>query len=346
MKLTLAIPTCNRASYLELLLASIAKQVPPFLDHVEILVSDNASPDQTPLVVEKYARLVPITYIRQEENLGSDLNFVRLYAAARGRYFWMIGDDDILLPNALRAVLDTIDAINPAHIYVMPKGFRDYIDPASHANRKVKVLTLNRQTFLERVNIFLTFISSNVVNKAALADRVSVSELEVFASERSCFTQYGWVLPSVMGQGALAYIPNYLVAAQSGNAEGYATFRVFIESHNKALKRFLASYPEATRAIQNRSLMRFFPNRVVRGKMGVQQLDEPLADVESMFRSHFSGNPWYWLMVWPLLRTSPPLRHLARLWQWGLLFLLETQLWIRMKLGGRRVQLDYSDTAA
>lgn len=341
LKLTLAIPTYNRARYLDVLLTSIAEQSLPLRDNIEIVVSDNASSDDTPEVVERHGRGIPIKYIRQAENIGADLNFARLFLEARGHYVWIIGDDDLLLSNALRAVIDTIDSVSPGIIFAKQMGFVDKIDVSAHPNRSIDIKVLDQGLFVERVNIFLSFISSIIVNKTALRDVVHARDVENLALERSGFPQYGWVLPAVLLDRPAVYIATRLVAARGGNAGGYAAFGVFIESHGRVLDRYLSARPDLIRRINNRTLARFFPNRIMRGKLGPGMVDESRTEVAALFRSHYKDNIWYWLLVWPLLNSPRPLRRIVRLYQWSVLFFLEALLWSKMRIRGKTLRLSY-----
>lgn len=342
MKLTLAIPTYNRARYLDVLLTSIADQAQPHLNELEIIVSDNASTDDTSAVITRHALKMPITHIRQAENIGSDLNFAGLFAGARGDYVWIIGDDDFLLPNALRAVIDTINATAPGIIFVTPVGFASELDARAYPNNVVEVWTLGREIFAERVNIRLTFISSLIVNKAALGGRVTTEGMVDLARSGSCLTQYGWVLPALLTDRPLVYIPTCLVAAKQGERGGYALFKVFIENSNRVMAMYFSRHPELIRKINNRALMRFFPNRIVRGKLNPEMLSESNRDVASLFHVHYNGNIWYWLLVWPLLKSRPPLRYFVRVYQLIFLLFLEMVLWAKIHSTGGKIRFRYA----
>jgi glycosyltransferase involved in cell wall biosynthesis len=70
-------------------------------DHtrVELVISDNASTDDTEEVCRELARSDPrIAYHRQPENIGLLNNFEYAIRAARGTFFRWIGDDDELAP--------------------------------------------------------------------------------------------------------------------------------------------------------------------------------------------------------------------------------------------------------
>lgn len=112
--LTLGIPTRNRAGYLRDLLAALETQVREGgirPEDFEILVSDNASEDDTPALVQAVAARVPhVRSVRNPENLGAQGNYHQLVRLASGRFLWIVGDDDLLLPGALVHTLESLRA--------------------------------------------------------------------------------------------------------------------------------------------------------------------------------------------------------------------------------------------
>lgn len=91
--ITIGIPTYNRAhGTLPLTLESALAQDYP---HLEIIVSDNCSTDDTGKVVTS-CRDPRLKYIRQPVNIGSNGNYNALLHAARGEYFLLLHDDDLI----------------------------------------------------------------------------------------------------------------------------------------------------------------------------------------------------------------------------------------------------------
>jgi glycosyltransferase involved in cell wall biosynthesis len=95
IKVTVAIPTYNRAAFLRQTLAGIAQQQFP-RDHFEVLVIDNNSRDDTRAVVESFAASQPAPRYLLETNQGLDHARNRAIAEARGDII-LFGDDDILV---------------------------------------------------------------------------------------------------------------------------------------------------------------------------------------------------------------------------------------------------------
>ncbi len=111
IKLSICIPTYRRARYLAETLDSVIAQA---TSDVEIIVSDNASPDNTAEVVQAcQARFPRLTYFRQPENLGADRNYLQSVALASGEWCWLLGDDDLLEPGAIACVLDHLNGPCP-----------------------------------------------------------------------------------------------------------------------------------------------------------------------------------------------------------------------------------------
>src|SRR5689334_2838972 len=110
--LSICIPTRNRARYLKDLLGAFAHQVKEDRithDKVRFYISDNASEDETPQIMQQFAREIPETTIaRNPTTIGADANIVQVRTMAKGKYLWVIGDDELLRERAVTTVLDLI----------------------------------------------------------------------------------------------------------------------------------------------------------------------------------------------------------------------------------------------
>jgi glycosyltransferase involved in cell wall biosynthesis len=95
LKVTVAIPTYNRADFLRQTLAGLVAQQFP-RDHFEIIVLDNNSTDHTRAVVAEFASAHPAPRYLLETQQGLDYARNRAIAEARGEII-VFGDDDILV---------------------------------------------------------------------------------------------------------------------------------------------------------------------------------------------------------------------------------------------------------
>lgn len=112
MTLTISVPTFNRAKELRVLLDEISIQARDVPDGaLSVLVSDNASTDDTATVVDSMRRkladqLVELKYLRNKTNIGFSPNVIKAVENAAGEYVLIMGDDDSLEPGTLKFLLD------------------------------------------------------------------------------------------------------------------------------------------------------------------------------------------------------------------------------------------------
>ena len=90
---SVGIPTYNRPEGLKRTLEGITSQS---YRNLEIIVSDNASPDpQVREIAEAFAKTdARVRYYRQPENRGAHLNFKFVLEHAAGEFFMWAADDD------------------------------------------------------------------------------------------------------------------------------------------------------------------------------------------------------------------------------------------------------------
>jgi glycosyltransferase involved in cell wall biosynthesis len=90
---TIAIPTYNRAdSYLKYALEGAANQT---YGNLEIIVADNCSTDNTEEVVRAFAA-PRLRYFKHVENMQANDNFNFCVEQAKGEYFLLLHDDDVI----------------------------------------------------------------------------------------------------------------------------------------------------------------------------------------------------------------------------------------------------------
>jgi len=116
--LSICLPTYNRANYLNKLLNIIKQQVFP---NVEIVISNNASIDNTQIVIEQFIKNnahIKIVQINQPTNIGFDKNVLSVIMAASGDYCWLVSDDDTILPDAINNILNLINSKPETSLFV------------------------------------------------------------------------------------------------------------------------------------------------------------------------------------------------------------------------------------
>jgi abequosyltransferase len=133
--LSVCIPTYNRANYLKECLDSIVCQFGDnnIYDQIEIIISDNASDDDTEELVAEYQKTYKnIRYFRNKENIGGAKNGMVILQLPLGRYAWLVGDDDIVSGNSIKYL---ISKIKEKEYSVILMNF----DQGEHYNPKIKI---------------------------------------------------------------------------------------------------------------------------------------------------------------------------------------------------------------
>ena len=110
MLLSICIPTFNRPEHLINCLNSIfisSQNVRNF--DFEVCVSDNGSEFNIQQIVTKYEKKLNLKFRRNKTNLGFAINAIQTVSMAKGKFAWIIGNDDLLLPYTLEEIKNLIN---------------------------------------------------------------------------------------------------------------------------------------------------------------------------------------------------------------------------------------------
>ena len=155
--LTICLPTYNRAKYLKMQLDRFSSMPQELWNDIRIFISDNCSTDETQSISEEYCGKegMDIVYHRNDSNLGMDGNFVTCFKSSETKYVWLLGDDDIILIKRLPLVISLLKEkeIGVLHLGMGRDDKNDYT-----------IYTNDTESFLRQIGIWITFISSNIVN--------------------------------------------------------------------------------------------------------------------------------------------------------------------------------------
>lgn len=114
-QLSICIPTFNREGLLRETLTSLLNQFDSEMQgRIEIVISDNASTDDTGAVIQDLRNKWPhVTSFRWPDNMGPDLNFLKVIDLAQGEYCWFLGSDDLVCAGSVRRVLSELERESP-----------------------------------------------------------------------------------------------------------------------------------------------------------------------------------------------------------------------------------------
>lgn len=300
--LTIAIPTFTRANYLELNLRSLvaeARTLPPGV--LEVIVSDNHSTDSTPdVVANAIAQGLPIRYIRNKIDVGSDANIAQCFNEARGDYVQIMGDDDIYVAGTLSYLIDFLQKAEYGVVVLRPFGYE--VDPiAEHPGGDARIDQYDQVgDFLAAIGPYITFISSCVINR-----RVQ-QEIDARQFCGSNLVQVHLVVNAALQVGRNAYLKRYILACKRANSGGYDFSEVFVER----LGRILDSYrpaglsEHAIQQFETRMLKSYHPFNLVRQRLARQG---DLRETYRRFSARFGNRPLFRWWVAPIIRWPRPL---------------------------------------
>lgn len=123
-KLSISIPTYNRAPLLKELLESIKVQTQKYSDsanHIKVYVFSNNSTDETEEVVLNAG--LNIEYQKNATNIGGDLNIHQAYIIPQGEYVWVIGDDELIPDGTINYILSIMKKFSPGLIINRPNDY-------------------------------------------------------------------------------------------------------------------------------------------------------------------------------------------------------------------------------
>lgn len=106
-KVSIGLPVYNGEKYLREAIESILAQT--FTDF-ELIISDNASTDNTEMICREYeSKDSRVRYYRNEKNIGGSNNHNRVFELSRGKYFHWFSDDDLYAPEFLEKSVKVLD---------------------------------------------------------------------------------------------------------------------------------------------------------------------------------------------------------------------------------------------
>jgi len=314
--LTVAIPTYNRSALLDLCLSQMTPQVAAHGDRVELLVSDNASSDDTAAVVARHQAEVPIRHIQNAENIGPDANFAQCLQKARGKYVLIFGDDDVLLDGALDKLLPLLAEGNPGVVNLRGYAFREDFraERPRKAPRRRVMRFRNPRAFAGKVNVMFTFISGNVINKSLLPEGFDVKPY--LATQ---LVQLSWTFKAALGAKENVFVDDYLVAAKAENSGGYKLCQVFGVNMNRICRIMEAEGedPGFFKAINRRTLCGFFPRWILNVREQGERFtaENHFETLRPIYRAFPVG---LWALVWPAatwpLALAKPWIRISRHW--------------------------------
>jgi abequosyltransferase len=215
--LSIAIPTYNGAERIRDTLDSIISQLDTIGKKIEIVISDNASTDGTFQIIKEYQNECPglIFYYINEKNVGFDRNVNLIFKRAKGKYVWLLSDDDTLKEKSIPILLDKLDKYKNPSIFLLNYSECN-IDMSESLHRYRQ--DIHKDIYCENGNIFfqeskfLFCLVSSLVIKRSEWNRVNIDKYI-----GSSFVHVGAAVEILKNQPSVI-ISNKLVNYRMGNS--------------------------------------------------------------------------------------------------------------------------------
>ncbi len=305
--LSISIPTYNRAEYLDLSLSQICKQIPGNEQLIQLIVSDNASTDNTGEIVNKYIRKgYDINYVRNEQNIGMDGNIVQAYTLATSKYVLVFGDDDALLDGAINKIIKILQTGEYGIVHITGYPYHDIASWAKVPEPKIEryIVYSDKKKFVEKVNYHFTYVSGNIINKTMVS-----KELKAADFIGTYVALLSWTFSAFMNSVQNVYVEEYFIAAKADNSGGYKFCTVFGRNMNSVFNYFIREGCDRRYfdVINRKLLFYYFPSFIRNTRRGKQQGGYLPEDYYKILHPVFRKYAAFWLFTAPTIWFPLPL---------------------------------------
>lgn len=172
MRLNIAIPTYNRN---ETLKETIQHLLPQITSDCRLVISDNHSlvpVEETLAPVLKNYPHIDLQIFRNKFNIGGTANILRCFEYCDSGWVWILGDDDIVLPDAIKSIFNEISCHESA-VYM---NFSS-TDLIRNNLRPTTFETCGLDDFADRMDLahHLNFMSCSVWRVEAVVQNLSIA---------------------------------------------------------------------------------------------------------------------------------------------------------------------------
>lgn len=299
--LTIVIPTYNRAENLELLLRVLQAELDGLEDAVQVLVSDNASTDRTPALTRDVQAGWPALLVqRHAQNLGPEENFCSGVERVESRYFWIIGDDDLPKRGVVAQLLALLNERMPALVYMQSEWVNPIVGPdQGESIGTLSVEMLGAIEFACRVHVWITFISSVIVDRTVLIRALSENTIRRFAD--TSLVHLGWVLPVLATNERLAFVNDRCILATKDNSGGYPLLTVFGVRFPRIVHEALGGDSRIGCALIDGNIAHYLPG-LMWGARAATSGRHNAEDSWLEMRQQLGDRALFWLLLMPLGR--------------------------------------------
>ncbi len=316
--LSLCVPTYNRADLLIETLGVIAGQARSagLVDQVEIVVSDNASTDDTQDKLNEFVAShgdLSIKTHKQQTNLGPDGNIYTVVKMATGAFIWILSDDDLLFSGALQTVFRIARQFPDVGAFCPNiRGFTHTLEDAGPIQfHSDSGFIQGKDEALDHIGYMITFLSVLIIRRDLVLGRNYDERIGTDIIHSYMFLD---VLRLANG---LYVISDPLLGCRMFNSGGYNFFRILVSNFNDLLSTATkAGFGKSVvQDIQHRYLRKYLLDMVymfkIQGTVG--RLRPNFVDAFKRMAPIYYNDPFFYTRIVPyMLCPAFMMRYLVK----------------------------------
>ena len=242
--LSICLPSYKRKKIVVPLLLELLKQKQEIDDgFVEVIVSLNPSEDSALEEIEKIHNSTDFLLNINDHNIGGAANLKKTIQLASGKYVWIVGDDDFIVPGLVKDIVEAI-MLHPDVTWIHMNSAEIGGDAEDDNAKLIEATALsipfsgyqkNGKSILlkhgPKLDGKLLFSTANIYLKEC---SLAIINSEKNASNNSvCFQLTATIASAVKGA---AFFINYLCIVQGGQATwGNSSYDIIVNSYNDAV---------------------------------------------------------------------------------------------------------------
>jgi len=188
--MSICIPTFNRGRYLDYLLNYIYEHRDEIKFSYEIIISDNASVDDTYKIISKWKKKLPIKHYTQNLNIGAVSNVQFTFQKAEGEFCIYVADDDLVDFVSLNKCLSEFRLLNDVGVFFTPWK----IGSIENLNN-TKFYDLDKNLYIKSMSyldLLVAILNFHIFPEIAIYRTEKVKILQPMTRQKIAFEVFSW----------------------------------------------------------------------------------------------------------------------------------------------------------
>ncbi|MBN1186299.1 MAG: glycosyltransferase family 2 protein [Bacteroidales bacterium] len=249
--LTIAIPTWNRGEFLNVGLQKLLPEINNYKEYIQLVVSNNASTDNTENIISKYRSEYPnieFTYYKQDKNKGLCGNFIKCRELAKGEYLWILSDDDFIEQGLMKKIIEVLLDNKDIALIFLNNWFK--------TNKQYEVIKLNFNQLVYKIAERITLVSAYIIKNNKKNDDELIEKFR-----NNDFIELIFLSKGLETSRNCIIINGKALQIRAAKAHSFNAFKAFIEDIDDVL-----NFYEEEAYISDR-LRKYLTNRIIKNNL-------------------------------------------------------------------------------